>query len=87
MRTIKLPASAISHILTTPPQGRGNWIIPVEVNWPELRLTESQMLANAAWSASGGHGPRPFPNLCIFDVEIPMVPELLAVIKGIVISS
>lgn len=43
-------------------------VIPVIVDWPELRLTRDQILANAVADADGQ--PRPFPNQAIFAVVI-----------------
>lgn len=34
-------------------------VIPVKVDWPELRLTEEQVLANAIALADGAEAPHP----------------------------
>lgn len=47
-------------------------LLPVRVDWPELRLTEEQILANAAALAFGKE--QPYPNNQIFFVQIPRVP-------------
>lgn len=67
MRTIRIPGDVISRMLTQPIQGRA-MLFPVQVDWPELRLTEAQMMANAVW-ASEPHRttPRPFPDPSIFE--------------------
>lgn len=47
--------------------------VPVQVDWAELRLTESQIFANAAALMSGE--PEPYPDQRIFVVELPVVPR------------
>ncbi len=42
--------------------------IPVYVDWPELQLTEEQMLANAVALAAGE--PDPYPNQSLFAIRI-----------------
>jgi hypothetical protein len=41
----------------------------VEVDWPELRLTEDQIITNACARAAGQ--PEPYPDHSIFSVRIP----------------
>ena len=54
--------------------------IPVKVDWPELRLTEGQMMANAV-AMSAGHA-RPYPDKSIFNVVIPYPRELLGRLRS-----
>lgn len=42
--------------------------VPVIVGWPELRLTEEQVMANA-W-ARAGNEPEPFPDHSLFEIRI-----------------
>lgn len=62
----------MQRIVNGPMVGR-SLIVPVCVDWPELRLTEEQMLANAVAIANGQ--PPPFPDPSIFDIELPYVPD------------
>ena len=43
-------------------------VVPVKVDWPELQLTEDQVMANAVASVSGAD--LPYPDRSIFAVEI-----------------
>lgn len=43
-------------------------VIPVKVDWPELRLTENQIVANAIARAAGGD--HPFPDRSFIEVII-----------------
>ncbi len=76
MRAVKIPADVLRRMHTEPMHGRA-MLVPVQVNWPELRLTESQRLANAIWSSGDRRTERPFPDHSIFDIEIPYIPEML----------
>lgn len=55
-------------------------VFPVQVDWPELQLTESQMLTNVAALANGQEPP--FPDRSVFMVVVdraacgPMVPAV-----------
>ena len=76
MRTIRIPPDVIRRMLTEPIQGRA-MLFAVQVDWPELRLTEEQVLANAAWAMEPHRtSPRPFPDPSVFDIEIPYVREM-----------
>jgi hypothetical protein len=43
----------------------------VAVDWPELQLTEEQIVANAIACANGQRDP--YPDLSIFTVRVPYV--------------
>lgn len=43
-------------------------VVPVKVNWPELRLTESQVVANTL--ARLDNAPEPYPDHSTFYVVI-----------------
>lgn len=75
MRTIQIPLRAIARAVNGPFHG-SRLLVPVQVDWPELQLTEEQILANAAALASGV--PTPFPDPSIFTVEIPYYPHQAA---------
>lgn len=64
VRRIAVPASVIRKALNSPSPVE----FAVEVDWPELRLTEDQMLANAVAAANGE--ARPFPYNRIFTVVL-----------------
>ena len=64
MRTIYLLQSATQRLLGQP---TGRWLaVPVKVDWPELQLTEEQMVENGV-SLSTGRG-RMHEDLSVFDV-------------------
>lgn len=65
MRTIRIPADDIR--LATQSPGRCV-VVPVKVDWPELQLTEAQIVQNALAFAEGK--PRPFPDRSVFQVEL-----------------
>ena len=46
-------------------------VIPIHVNWPELRLTEEQILANAVAVAYDKEMPYPDPALISLVLERP----------------
>ena len=74
MRRITIPSEWIHRAIdpTTP----GSHILgPVRVDWPELQLTEEQIVANAVALAYGQRSP--YPDLAIFGVEIPRVRVVL----------
>ena len=66
-RTITLP-QAFADALVQTPAGR-MLEIPVEVNWPELQLSERQILANALARSAGQIAPYPDPS--IFSIRVP----------------
>jgi hypothetical protein len=45
--------------------------IPVMVDWPELRLTEEQVLANAWALAYGERTPYPDHSMFVIEIERP----------------
>ena len=78
-RVIRIPADALARVAICrcrdleKIQGRA-MLFPVQVDWPELRLTEEQILANALWATLPHRTtPRPFPDRSIFDIELPYV--------------
>lgn len=71
MRTITIPADVIRRALNGPIQGT-HLEFAVAVDWPELRLTEEQIIANAIALANGERSP--YPDHSIFSVTIPYVP-------------
>lgn len=70
MRTIKIPFAVLLAALKSPCP-RLSYC--VEVGWPELRLTEEQIIANAAAHVNGQETP--YPNLSIFNVELETWPS------------
>ena len=81
LRTLKIPADILRKMHTEPILGRAV-VFPVHVDWPELQLTEGQILANAAWLACGGHGDKPFPDPALFSIEIPYIAEMMRGVAG-----
>lgn len=67
-RTIEIPQRFIDRVARGPIAGRC-LVVPVAVNWPELRLTEAQLLANAVALANGEREPYPDPS--IFSIKLP----------------
>jgi hypothetical protein len=66
MRTIRL---SLSDIDRWGRDGAGkSLVLPVRVDWPELRLTEDKLLANAVCRVDGRE--EPFPDNSVFCVEI-----------------
>ena len=72
MRTIKVPEWVIKQAVNGPFIGRVLHM-PVHVDWPELQLTEGQVVANSIAFADGE--PSPYPNLSMFIIELPYVRE------------
>lgn len=72
MRIIRVPAQAIRQAAYGPISGS---VIQaaVCVNWPELQLTETQIIANVM-ARLDGH-PQPFPDHSIFAIELPYVTQ------------
>lgn len=73
MRTITIPGGVAVRALRGPVDGVC-LEVPVKVDWPELQLTEEQVVANAVAVACGQ--PAPFPDLSIFSVRVPFVAPL-----------
>ena len=77
-RTVTIPQTAIFKAAYGPVEGRA-LLVPVQVDWPELRLTEQQRFENAIWR-SLPHRTTPIPHHdhSIFDVQLPYLsPDLL----------
>ena len=68
LRTITIPQHVIERAAKGPIVGMA-LECAVSVNWPELRLTEDQIITNAAARASGQ--PEPYPDHSIFSICIP----------------
>lgn len=62
MRSVRIPAVNWDEVLGA------RAVVPVKVDWPELRLTLDQITANAVADLNGE--PRPFPDHSIFYIEI-----------------
>jgi hypothetical protein len=66
MREIRIP---LDKILDWVDNGEGRFaVIPVNLGFPELRLTNDQMLANAVALADGEE--QPFPDLNLVSVIV-----------------
>lgn len=67
MRNVTVPFEAVEAALS--PDHPGEYIVvPVMVDWPELRLTEEQTLANALALAYDEEPP--FPRRDVFEVRL-----------------
>lgn len=75
MRRIKIPVEWIHQALDDKTKGTAV-VGAVHVDWPELRLTEEQFIANALALANGQ--PDPYPDPSFIAIEIPRV----VVVKG-----
>jgi hypothetical protein len=72
MRTITIPLAVLRRAVDGPFLGT-HIEFSVCVDWPELQLTEDQIVANAvAWAA--GQEP-PYPDHSIFMVSVPYDPR------------
>lgn len=60
MNRIEIPADVMAKIIACD-QGRST-IMTCKVDWPELQLTERQVLENAADHARGRNGRHPDPS-------------------------
>jgi hypothetical protein len=70
MRVIVIPAEAIKATRNGSPHIPGAYVVvPVKVDWPELRLTESQIIENAVALANGQ--PEPHDDNSVFLVQLP----------------
>ena len=65
-RVIRIPATVIQQALTN--QAPRTCYL-VAVNWPELRLTDDQMWANARAGVNGDPTPYPDPSLITIELE------------------
>ena len=73
MRRIRVPLAVLERAVNGPFVG-DVLEFAVAVDWPELRLTEEQVIANALALASGQ--PSPYPDQSVFAVEVPYAPDL-----------
>lgn len=60
MKQIVIPADVMQRVLDTTNGSRT--VLPVKVSWPELRLTDDQMFANAVAHSKGRTEPYPDPS-------------------------
>ena len=67
-RTIKVSQETVDRASHGPVNGTYLMYL-VAVNWPELKLTEEQQIANAIAWAAGRHIP--FPDPSFITIEIP----------------
>ena len=67
MRTVTIPQAVIERAAHGPQVGV-SLVFAVSVNWPELRLTEDQIIANAVAQAAGQEAP--YPDHSIFTISI-----------------
>lgn len=58
MRKIVIPADVMQQVIDCD-HGRRT-CLPVKLNWPELQLTDDQVLANAV--ATANRQPEPYPD-------------------------
>ena len=72
MRRITIPHHVMERLAHGPIEGTCVEFA-VSVNWPELRLTEAQVIANAIARAQGHD--EPFPDHSIFAVTLPWPPR------------
>lgn len=68
MLTIKIPKHITNRLVNGPRVGR-HLVCVLDLGWPELRLTEEQILANAVAIAYGDEPP--FPNKNLVALELP----------------
>jgi hypothetical protein len=70
-RKVVIPQTAIFRAAYGPVAGRA-LLMPVQVDWPELQLSEQQRFENSLWR-SLPHRTTPIPHHdhSIFDVELP----------------
>lgn len=65
MRQIKIPAVNWDEVVGD------SALVPVKLDWPELRLTQDQVVANAVAKANGRDEPYPDPSFVVIVVERP----------------
>ena len=82
-RTVVIPQTAIFKAAYGPVEGRA-LLVPVQVGWPELQLTERQRFENALWrSLPHRDTPIPHHDHSIFDVQLPYLsPDVLLKLRG-----
>ena len=69
-RVIRIPEAAMAAAAHGSGAGRALHV-PVVVDWPELQLTETEIVTNAVARASGM--AEPFPDRSIITIELPYV--------------
>lgn len=79
MRTIKVPVSLVERAAYGPVEGYC-LEFAVQVDWPELQLTEEQMLANTIAQLDGHVAP--YPNHSVFSVRVPYLTPLRGAYNG-----
>jgi hypothetical protein len=65
---IRVPQECVDLAAHGPVSGVGVQVL-VQVDWPELQLTDDQILANAL--ATVACEPQPYPDPSLFMVELP----------------
>lgn len=68
MREIRIPADILLKARIDSGLGGMCVLYPVCVDWPELRLTEAQAIANAF--ARAYNQPEPYPDHSIFAIRL-----------------
>ena len=71
MRVVTVPEAVVRRAAYGPYLGTV-LEFAVAVDWPELRLTEDQVITNAVARAAGQ--PEPYPDRSIFTVRVPFLP-------------
>ena len=71
MREIKIPEKGIRAAVGQYGVAGQYISVPVAVDWPELQLTEEQIIANGLARAAGQ--PAIYPNNAVFAVMLPYV--------------
>ena len=74
MRTITIPPEVMLKAVNGPI--RGTCVeFAVAVDWPELTLTEAQIMENAIAWANGF--PHPHPDQQIFSIQVPYIEKTI----------
>lgn len=77
MRSVTLPLDKLQKLLRWWKRPTGIMAeFPVNVGWPELQLTEDQIMTNAVARASGCEPP--YPDHSIFSLVFPAIDSLIA---------
>ncbi|KKN42475.1 hypothetical protein LCGC14_0712850 [marine sediment metagenome] len=72
MRTIRLPAKVLQEY-----EWKGRYsVCTVKVDWPELQLTDDQIVANAHAMLYGQERPHPDLSLISIEIEHPTVRDV-----------
>lgn len=64
MRKITVPSNVMQQVLDC--KGGARVCLPVKLNWPEVQLTDEQVLSNAL--AVAAKEPQPFPDLSYIEL-------------------